>query len=98
MALEALQWYVDEDDVIECMAGNEPWVEGKKNAETVIEALRAALALPDEPVGRKGYMLVPIALTEAMESAGYDKATQGGGIQDLDEAWSAMLAAAPKPP
>jgi len=51
MALVALEWYVNEDDVIESMAGNEPWVEGKRNAEKSIQALRQALAQPEqEPV------------------------------------------------
>ena len=50
-ALEALEWYVKEDDVCEWMEGNEYWVEGKRNAENAITALREALAEPaDEPV------------------------------------------------
>ena len=52
MALDALKWYVEEDDVIEDMVGNEPWVEGKRDAESSIEELRAELAKPEpEPIG-----------------------------------------------
>ena len=47
-ALEALDWYVKEDDVIESMAGNEPWVEGKRNAEKAIQTLRQAIAQPEQ--------------------------------------------------
>ena len=43
MALEALQWYVDEEDVVESMPGNEPWAEGKQRAESAIAALQNAL-------------------------------------------------------
>ena len=32
----ALQWYVDTDDVIESMAGNEPWIEGKHKAQAAL--------------------------------------------------------------
>lgn len=50
LALDALQWYVDEDEVIESMKGNEYWVEGKDRAKVAIEALRAAIAKPSESV------------------------------------------------
>ena len=46
-AIDALEWYVEEDDVIEGMEGNERWVEGKRIAESVIEALRTELAKPE---------------------------------------------------
>ena len=46
-ALEALEWYVKEDDVIENMDGNEFWVDAKRTAEKSITDLRAALAERD---------------------------------------------------
>lgn len=36
----ALQWYVDTDDVIESMAGNEPWIEGKHKAQAALAKAR----------------------------------------------------------
>lgn len=37
---EMLQWYVDEDEIIEEMEGNEYWVEGKHKAITLLESLK----------------------------------------------------------
>jgi len=34
--VEALQWYVDTDEVIESMSGNEYWVEGKHKAQAAL--------------------------------------------------------------
>ena len=48
-ALEALEFYVEEDDVIEGMEGNEYWVEGKRSAEKSIVAFQKALAQPVQP-------------------------------------------------
>ena len=45
VGLDALQWYIDEDEVIESMEGNEYWVEGKYKAETVVTQLRDALGV-----------------------------------------------------
>lgn len=42
-AMEALKWYVEEDDVIEGMAGNEFWVDGKNRALSAIGAIRTHL-------------------------------------------------------
>lgn len=36
---EMLQWYVDEDEIIEEMEGNEYWVEGKHKAIALLEEL-----------------------------------------------------------
>jgi hypothetical protein len=33
---ECLKWYVNEDDVIEDMVGNEYWVTGKRKAEAIL--------------------------------------------------------------
>lgn len=51
-ALEALEWYVKNDDVIESMPGNEFWVKGKQEAEKAIKELRTAIqqAAETEPV------------------------------------------------
>lgn len=37
MLLECLEWYVQQDDVIEFMEGNEFWVDGKRRAESAIQ-------------------------------------------------------------
>ncbi len=37
---EMLQWYVDEDEIIEGMEGNEYWVEGKQKAVALLESLK----------------------------------------------------------
>ena len=50
-ALEALERYVQEDEVAEGMPGNEPWVETKRMGENAITAIRARLEQPEqEPV------------------------------------------------
>jgi hypothetical protein len=85
MALESLKWYVEEDDVIESMAGNEPWVEGKRRAENAIKELRQALAQPkqkpltqdlDAPLTINGVALYPkkewVGLTDADIKEGAD--------------------------
>jgi sulfur transfer complex TusBCD TusB component (DsrH family) len=48
LALEALKFYVAEDDVIEAMEGNEYWVEGKHKAQKAIKALEEALAKQEQ--------------------------------------------------
>lgn len=40
---KALAWYIEEDDVIEAMPGNEYWVNGKRDAESIIADIDAAL-------------------------------------------------------
>jgi hypothetical protein len=50
LALEALERYVNEDEVIEGMRGNEPWVETKRMGEKAITAIKAALEAKYEPV------------------------------------------------
>jgi len=42
-AVEALEWYVENDDVVESMPGNEFWVGGKREAEKAIQELRTAI-------------------------------------------------------
>ena len=42
-ALVALSLYVQEDDVIESMEGNEYWVEIKRSAESVIEEIKKVI-------------------------------------------------------
>jgi hypothetical protein len=49
LALEALERYVNEDEVIEGMRGNEPWVETKRIGEKAITAIKAALEAKYEP-------------------------------------------------
>jgi hypothetical protein len=49
LALEALERYVNEDEIIEGMQGNEPWVETKRMGEKAITAIKAALEAKDEP-------------------------------------------------
>jgi len=49
-ALEALERYVEQDDVIEGMPGNEPWEETKRLAETAITSLRKAIEQAEKPV------------------------------------------------
>lgn len=83
-ALDALEWYVGEDDVIECMEGNEPWVKCKRNAEAVIEALRAELAKP-EPVpvawmlGHRLYDSLKDAEFDWRHDSAFDNAEITGG-------------------
>ena len=43
LALAALERYVNEDEVIEGMRGNEPWVETKRMGEKAITAIKATL-------------------------------------------------------
>jgi len=52
-ALDALEWYVKEDDVIENMDGNEFWVDAKRTAEKSITDLRSVIAEMEagEPYG-----------------------------------------------
>jgi hypothetical protein len=51
-ALEALERYVNEDDICEGMPGNEPWVETKYMGEAAITAIKQARSAPvQEPVG-----------------------------------------------
>jgi hypothetical protein len=38
---EALAWYVEEDDVVEDMPGNEPWVAGKRRAQAALAKAEA---------------------------------------------------------
>ena len=37
---DMLQWYVDEDEIIEKMEGNEYWVEGKYKALALISKVK----------------------------------------------------------
>jgi len=46
LALEALERYVEEDEVAEGMPGNEPWVETKRMGEKAIAAIKQARAQP----------------------------------------------------
>lgn len=75
-ALEALEWYVEEDDVMEAMPGNEPWVEGKRNAEKSITALREALEqcaqnTEDEDPSDASMKLVEMILSDCGCSSNY---------------------------
>ena len=54
MALEALERYVQEDDICEGMEGNEPWIATKRLGEKTINILREALAEQPAPVAVAG--------------------------------------------
>lgn len=41
--IDALQWYIDEDDVIEGMEGNEPWIEGRNDAIKILAEVNKEL-------------------------------------------------------
>lgn len=65
-------------------------------AEELADAIRAGSPSPQPAPA--GWRLVPEEATEAMIHAGWFHGSEGSGIQDLDEAYRAMLAAAPQPP
>ena len=65
LALEALERYVNEDEVIEGMRGNEPWVETKRIGEKAITAIKAALEAKYEPVAQGSIQHFKIMMEES---------------------------------
>lgn len=60
-------------------------------SQPVLDSLAASA-----PAGR-GVAAVPVKPTPEMIAAAWSSGTEGGGIQDVEEAWTAMLAVVPTP-